>query len=1291
MSHAYVPSGSARVSPRSEYADGSDVQDWNPRNGYSDAKLIHSGAFGKVYSAKRTECGRAVILKVFPSTAECARHAELEAKALRAIGYEGVPQEIAYEVSEECLVLVLERVPGISLRSWIESNGPAPIERVIEIARACAAALRAVHKARLVHRDVTPNNIMYDSASSQTHLIDFGIAISLGTKMDGLIPAVAESGLAGTLQYIAPEQTGRMSHGCSFQSDLYGLGGSMYFALTGKPPFSCDDARELIHAHLARVPEAPDQVRPDVPSALSRLVMKLLAKEPDERYGSATSLLNDLDILHEQLIETGELDPAFVLESVGAPDRLRFSNHLYGRAAECDRLFRAFDRAASGAPGVVLLQGSSGLGKSQMVEALRNRVGEAGGYLIRSVCSPDGKTAFAGWSQCLESFAQQILVESDDQLRAWRDRLRTELGALAGALAEIAPDLGIVVGDIPELETLGVHAGRARLLFAIQKLLASVATRDRPLVLFLDDYQSADSGTQFVAEELFTVESEGSFLVIIASNEASDAAAPRPLASLRCRLESLDVPAEHIQLMPITDAALTEMLADTLGKPQTSVTSLLELVRRKTGGNPLCIRQFFDYLLRSGLLRYETQDGWTWELESIAEASVPEGSIGLLVDRLRSLAPAHRELVDWSSFAGSVIEVEGLARLCERDIALVHTGLIELEELGLIVPCPDGFRFSHDRIREAVLDRMSGDERASRHARAAQVLLDTTPAESLSEVSLEIASHLARAGDSWPSEARFTRVELCLSAGRQAMRSGALEEARDYLQLACSEFTSDDWSSRRELGREIWLVCAEAEQLAHESERALELLEQVQLHARSDLEVARIEMQRLQVFALIRPASECITHALTVLRRFGVHWDPHPSYWRVWWAIQRLRRHVRSRALLGVKAPGGHVDARRAAVMLVIDAAGAVMARTDCRLSALATCFVLETPLPAALNVREAYSVGNYALWLQVVLQDSRAAVDLANLARSWLEQCNAPLYAARFALTFYGSLEPCVTPRRRALASLAHAALRMQERGETEFAYYSLFFKVVLGALAGNPVRESREELEALTVQVNRQRIRLSEPQRCHDAFRALCDDALSPNGQPAQDAGHEATQPGDVWSTTLHTMVLCIFGRFEELWQASERLGMRLFREAPYAHVPQHLLYRGIAAASLAAASADSRHYRRALRQALRQLRQWAKFGPDFGHMQRLLAAENARLRGRTEHAHQLYEQAARAATTDAYPHHAALAKERRAEMLFQLRRETEARHLMGQAAALYRAWGATGKAQQLEIRQQAGPRSI
>jgi len=168
---------------------------------------------------------------------------------------------------------------------------PMEVGRFLRLAVALSAAVGRLHERGLVHKDIKPSNVLVNSRTGQVWLTGFGIASRLLRERQSPDPPEF---IAGTLAYMAPEQTGRMNRSTESRSDLYSLGVTFFQMLTGSLPFTASDPMEWVHCHVARQPEPPSERVKNVPPAVSAIIMKLLAKTAEERYQTAAGLESDL-------------------------------------------------------------------------------------------------------------------------------------------------------------------------------------------------------------------------------------------------------------------------------------------------------------------------------------------------------------------------------------------------------------------------------------------------------------------------------------------------------------------------------------------------------------------------------------------------------------------------------------------------------------------------------------------------------------------------------------------------------------------------------------------------------------------------------------------------------------------------------------------------------------------------------------------------------------------------------------------------------------------------------------
>ncbi len=1244
-----------------------------------------------MYWAVRDRDATEVILKLYAgdSTAQRLASAQRELETLRTLAGKGTPRPLEILLEHVTPVLVIEFVPGVALGTWIEAGLPSP-SAILRVALQLAEVLGRVHAARFTHRDVNPRNVVVDPATLATHLIDFGIARRLGSAEGDAVGT--GGGLAGTLLYIAPEQTGRMNRVSDMRSDLYSLGATLYHALTGRPPFESTDPLELIHAHIARVPVPPIQLRPEIPAALSEVVLKLLRKEPDERYPTAAVLHADLLMLQEQLERTGRMDGGFALGGAQEPERPSFSRKLHGREREIAKLRALQEQVCTGHASMLLIQGEPGCGKSALIDEFRPWLAEAGGYLAIGGFDLYSDRPYAGWETALGSLCQQLLVESDARLERWRTELLAGLGGIAKALVELLPDLGFILGEVEAVPALGPRETQARLSLAVQRFLGVCAGRSRPLVLFLDDLQWSDAGSRYLLEDVLSSDLPEGLLVIWACRSGV-LTSGHPLTALLARLAERRIEVETLTLSTLAAEAGTEMLAEALERSVDDVHDLGRLVERKTGNNPLLIRQFIDHIHARGLLRWRRGHGWSWSPAEIAAADIPDGAVALMTEKMGRLEPISRELIELASCVGDEFDLDLLTELARLEKTSLEKALFALSDAGLIAPCTNGFRFVHGRIREAAQSMLSAETHAQLQYDIGRLLLARTPEAEHAEHASTIVDHLNRGLAHVGEDLRLTAVRLNLAAGGRALAKGAAATSEGYFGVARKLFLDRDWEQERSLGFSLLLRSAESTILVGDFDSALSLLADLERRSPSLLESAQIAARRVQIFAMTKDPVECMSYALGILSGLGVRWPLRPSPARARLALLVLRLRLRMREGRELFRPAASMDPGLLAPILVIGACTGVIGRVDLHLGVIASCWVISSNLRQGYLARPGYSLAVYAGWLQLILGDTAGAQRAAQLALEWGERVPDPVYRPRLEMHIHAILRPWWMPRRQALAGLERISESMREVGDLEYAYYARFLDSSYGALAGNPVGETGRALLEIADAVRRSGTRYPEPERFHDAYRLLLASELSDraieNAVAESDSWLASNSGGvEAYVRTCWLLVLCVFNRHDLAFSQSERFSKWLFRIVPYVHVTDHTFYRGLAAAALASSAhrRDRVRYVHVLRRSLGKLRRWAKGGPDFAHMELLLAAEHARLRRKPERARALYEQAQQGAKRQDFIHHAALACERRARMFIDLRRETEAAAALREAGALYAKWGCETKARALEHERNA-----
>jgi hypothetical protein len=659
-----------------------------------------------------------------------------------------------------------------------------------------------------------------------------------------------------------------------------------------------------------------------------------------------------------------------------------------------------------------------------------------------------------------------------------------------------------------------------------------------------------------------------------------------------------------------------------------------------------------------------------------------------MVAKLERLAAEPRQLLAFVSCLAYEFDIELLVERSSRPREELEPLLFALATEGLLAPSAHGFRFVHDRIREAAQALLSEEQRSRLHYDTARLLLARIPQAEQPQRIFEIAEHFNHALAHVTEELRATVIQIDFAAGQRALAAGSGSTAAGYFAVARKLLREADWQGQWALVFELHLQSSESAFQMGEFDAALRLLDPLERPSLSDLEFARAAMKRIQVHAVTQPPEQSARYVLGALRRVGVRWPLHPSRLRVELAVRAVLWWMKRRGIENCLRPDPAVDLRRLAAILLIDQGGAALVRFDARLVMLACCLVATHYIRRGFLARPAFTLANYALYSDLLSAGSAQTERLTKVALDWNERVPDALYSPRTELIAHALIRPWLMRRRQALAPLDRVSEAMWESGDREYAMYSRFLKRCYTALAGEPVAEAERALRELSESVRRSGAHYPDPEGSHRAYRLLLEPDASRiqlDAEAAEIDAWIAANPGSAepYVRTIGLLVFCVYGRHDLAFAQSEKLGERLFRIAPFVHVADHCFYRGFAAAVLAGSARGEprRRYRRALRQSSSYLRHRAKSGPDFAHMALLLEAERARLRGQFARCRRLYQDAAQRAAQQEFPHHLALAHERHARLLWEQRRKTEAAAALKQAIAAYQRWGAHAKVAALE----------
>lgn len=1263
--------------------------------GYTILGQISVGERSLVVRARRDSDGLAVVLKMPVSNAlplrEILRY-QHEYRLLASLDLSQVVRVYALLAHEEGFVLVEEDFSACDLGQFLQDRALHPGE-FFPLARQMAQGLAQVHRNNIIHKDLHLGNVLIDPVSGMVKLSDFGQSSSFESEMP---EALGEGMIEGALAYMAPEQTGRTRHPVDYRCDLYALGVCFYRMLTGGLPFENTAPLELIHSHIARQPVAPHIRAPLIPHPLSKLVLKLLAKEPEQRYQSAQGVVHDLKAL-QVAWALGDARDDFVPGQADASPRFQVARKLYGRAAQTAQLLAAFERVTTRAvPEMVLVAGYSGVGKTALVHEVHLELARRRGRFVRGKFDQYQRDIpFSALLAAFGQLLQQILAESEAQLAAWRQALREALGNNVRVITDVLPELAVVLGaqaarDTSELDELAPQETRNRFLLTFQRFVGVFARPEHPLVLFLDDLQWADVPSLHLLGQLCTGSAEVA-LLLLGAYRNNEVQAGHPLMEmLRDQAEAGGM-VTRIELVPLGLQDVAQLLCDTLGQENTATRPLAQLLLQKTGGNPFFLIQTLNALYRDGLFVARTDHpGWDWELERMQSLQLCDNVVDLLVQRIGRLSPRTQRLLQLAACIGNPFSLKVLATIDEKTEPETGADLWEALREGLIQSGSSGFRFLHDRVQQAAYSLITPAELGPLHLKTGRLLVASDPQALVDTGIFDVLAHFNQALDLiTEAPERAFLADLNGKAGQRARRATAYTAALRYFQIALALLPENSWEADYALSLALHSEALSAAFFTGDYTLMEVYGEAVLAHARSVVDRVGVYKARSDVCVSQKRNRDAILTVLPILAELGVVFPPNPGNEDIEAALD----HTASRlALLPIEqlldlAP--MEDASQHAALEILVAISTPCYQSFPVLFPLVVCKQVNISLDSGNADISAFGYMAYAMILAGLLQDYDLAVRFGQMAIDLAKKRQARQIHSKIVFLFNNNIRHHKVPLTDTLADLLESARLNLELGDPEYACLTRLGYLQHLFYAGATLDKVQAEMDfAATLMHNvKQEIAL----RFTNIYRKTVYRLVTPSDTPWVGAIFDAATAIPAHETTtlyvFHSsklMLEFLFYHHEDAVQSAQAAIAALSAAIGLAGVPivhfYHCLAR-LAVLSRASPEQQQQHMWDAIDISQNQLKVWSGHcEANFLHKWHLVEAERQRCLGHPWQAVQQYEAAIASAKTHGFVHEQALACELAANFWLAQEKPFLARAYLGEAYRLYRHWGASAKVKHL-----------
>jgi len=1289
---------------------------------YQIHSTLHEGIETIIYRGKIPAQQETTVLKILKAeypTLDAITRIKHEYRIRQHLDHPGLVKVISLETFDNRLGLLLEDFNGESLDRLI-SRQKLEVITCLRFGIQLIKALEYLHLEKIIHKDIKPSNIIINSQTGIIKLTDFGIASRL-SKENPQINNI--NSLVGTFAYMSPEQTGRMNRTLNYRTDFYSLGITLYEMLTGQLPFMSNDPLEIVYSHIASQAILPHKINSEIPPPISQLVMKLMAKNAEDRYQSAGGLLADLEFCLNQLETTGKI-VHFTPGNLDILSQLLIPQKLYGRETQVSELLAAFERVANpceeiSSPSqieVILVSGYAGIGKSAVVSEIQKPITRQRGYFISGKFDQFKRNIpYASLIQAFQSLIQQLLAENNEKLQDWQHQLLAALGDSGQVIIDVIPEVELVIGKQPAVAELAPTEAQNRFNRLFKEFIHVFAQKEHPLVIFIDDLQWSDSATLKLMELLAT-DPDSKYLLLIGAYRDHEVSSTHPLMQTVEYLQDTGIILNNLVLEPLSLAQVTELISETLNDSE-RIQPLAELIWNKTGGNPFFLTQLLHTLYQEKLLRFDftrlqspgRRGEWQWNIEEIHAIGITDKSVvELVASRIQQLPETTQQVLKLAACVGDKFTLDVLSTVNAKSPSVTATELWDALQAGLILPLNESYliplfldgeagvnltfdssrisyKFLHDRVQQAAYSLIPDDEKKATHLSIGKLLFENTPADKVEEKIFDIINQLNVGIDCLSLQSEKDELAgLNLIAGHKAKAANAYEPAVKYLNAGMSLLAPDSWERNYSMTLRLYVETLEAEYLNTNFEQAEVLAEVVLRSAKNQLDIVKVYQLKVLFYQAQSLMLKAVETGLEVLEMLGVKLLDNQTI-----AVPKLPR-IEELENLPVMT-----DPYQLAAMEILTALypPAYIAKPE-----IVSSLVLTMVNLCIERGHSALATFPYTLYGMIqcgIEGDIEAGYYAGLIALKLLEQFNASQQKAKVYVMFNAHIRIWKESTKNTVASFLEGMKVGVETGDLEWAIYNCKHYIVNLFLVGKSLEyvEDKQTVYMEFLLKNKHEFAIGYAK----IWQIIASSLRSQTAEQVRLGSSMLDEPAVMSRWQKENNRMSLFAAY-----VAKLMLLYLFKDyaaavasgklaAEYADgaiglitVGVHNFYYSLALLAHYPDSDNQEAYLAIVNSNQQIMKKWAYHAPmNYQHKYELVEAEKARVFSDKLAAMDYYDLAIKGAAANGYIQEEALAYELAGEFYQSLDKDISARSYVKKAYYAYIRWGSIAKVKDLECR--------
>jgi len=1280
---------------------------------------IYESTTTKIYRCQKIAEALAVIVKAsnqdYP-TKEILDHFRHEYEIAQMLNFEGIIEMYALQQVNKNLIIVMEDFDAVSIQQLIAQK-QLSLDRIIHIAISICSILGKIHDQRIIHRDINPGNILYNQKSNIIKMIDFGLA----SRFNDNKKKIDSDKIPGTLAYIAPEQTGRMERSVDYRSDYYAFGASLYEMMTGRLPFVTKDPLRLIHCHIAKSPLAPHELNMDIPKSVSNIVMKLMAKNPEDRYQNINGIQVDLKKCLNQLKKTGQISD-FIMGQQDIPHHFQLPKKLYARDEESSHLFSIYkrmisslsekpstaDNTATGQSEMILIQGETGMGKTALVEHFKEGLHQ--NFPNNQIFFISGKndrfsrnTPYAALVAAFSELVRHLLKMDEPQLVQWRLKLKSALGENGQLIINVIPEIEWIIGEQPVLENLSPSELQNRFEYVFHKFIMTFADLDNPLIIFIDDLQWIDQASLKLIQLILT--NSKIVLFFLGAYRPGKITDKHILFQTINKIKSENIPVTTIFLHPLSHRHIHLLISETFHCSPEYAKILSDIVQDKTQGNPFFINELITAIYEKKLIQL-TDEGWQWDIVKIKQTETTDNIAQLMSDKIKRLSESTRLFIQVAACIGTRFSKMNVSQIFSEGNINIDDCISESINEGIIVESKESlsdydscaitaYHFVYDRVRQAAYSMMPEKKRQQFHKKIGQYLLKTSSDNQRKARIFDIVNHLNNCSETMThTDEKIQLAELNREAGLRAKSSTAYDAAFIYFITGIGQLVENDWNDFYELTSSLYLEASETAFLKGNFDEMLRLSENVLNHSSQLMDQVKVYEIRLQAYKMQDKKIEAIEIGQKVLAMLGVSIPKHARKMNAVIAILRIYFGITGKRIDRLIDLPEMTDPKQRAVSRILTYVG--------------TAFYISAPEILPIIVSEQIRIfakyghtpassatyAAYGIILCGMLNDLENGYQYGRLSMSLMKKFKTKKYWAKTMFRVGSFILHWKEHLRNTLPLLEEACLLGVETGDIEFSMYSRSVFGVYSFFAG---------IDLMTIDNKVKKITEKTPQLKHltaqyykNLLQQLITNLTTSNKTPWILSGEHYQEETALSShieskdKTVTALLLFIKGyinnifyRYDDALKSMDTAEKYLGSVLSTFVIPCYYFHDALIRLAIYDHSTrvDQRKHMKRILNDQKKIKTWAKHAPmNHLHRYHLIQAEIYRVQNNIQEAMDQYDQAIHLAGKNQFLNDEALANELAARFFLQHQKQKHAIPYLLDSYNAYQHFGMKAKTNHL-----------